>query len=99
MTVTCTDPDVSPGNGDITYAIVSGDDAAPKFQFSGADLQTTGNPIDYETLSAQNYQYEIIITATDGGVVPNTVTATVMVVVSTAKFQLSLFECFVLNVS
>ncbi|XP_064600895.1 protocadherin Fat 4-like [Liolophura sinensis] len=77
VTVTCTDPDLSPGNGDITYAIASGDDVTPKFTLSGYDLQTTGNPIDYEALSAQNYQYEIIITGTDGGTVPKIGTATV----------------------
>ncbi|XP_064602243.1 protocadherin Fat 4-like isoform X2 [Liolophura sinensis] len=79
VTVTCTDPDLSPGNGEITYAIASGDDITPKFELSGTDLQTTGNPIDYDTLSVQNYQYQIIITGTDGGAVPKTGTATVIV--------------------
>lgn len=83
VTVTCNDPDLSPGNGDIALAIASGDDGTPKFTLSGYDLQTTGNPLDYEALSAQNYQYQIVITGTDGGATPNIGTATVIIQVKT----------------
>ncbi|KAL3853661.1 hypothetical protein ACJMK2_017186 [Sinanodonta woodiana] len=45
--------------------VVSGDDPTAKFQLSGTQIQTTSNPINYESIGGQNYKYTLIVEARD----------------------------------
>ncbi|XP_069100904.1 protocadherin Fat 4-like isoform X2 [Argopecten irradians] len=62
--LTCTDAD-NGTNADCNLSIQSGDDTAAKFTISGTTIETTGTPTDYESLSAQNYIYSLVVIATD----------------------------------
>ncbi|XP_060602144.1 cadherin-23-like isoform X2 [Ruditapes philippinarum] len=77
--VTVTDADSS---DTVTVNILSGDDTSNKFDIAAGNgklIETSSNPIDYDTLTASNYLYKLIVTATDG---TNIGTATVFVSIS-----------------
>ena len=77
----CGDSDSGPTPGCTGYNIQSGDDSPQKFTISGNSIQTTSTPIDYELLSAQNFMYTLVVTASDDPLTdsPKTGSSTVLV--------------------
>ena len=77
----CGDSDSGPTPGCTGFSIQSGDDSPQKFTISGNSIQTTSTPIDYELLSAQNFMYTLVVTASDDPLTdsPKTGSSTVLV--------------------
>nr|XP_006817816.1 PREDICTED: cadherin EGF LAG seven-pass G-type receptor 2-like [Saccoglossus kowalevskii] len=90
QTVTAVDIDAGAA---ITYALVGGDDAPPnsKFYLAGNIIRTTAS-LDYEdpVVIGRNYQYDLIVTASDVGS-PSVATATVRVKVGIKSHVLNIF--------
>ncbi|XP_069101569.1 cadherin-23-like [Argopecten irradians] len=78
--LTCTDAD-SGTNGNCGLSIQSGDTSG-MFTISGTILQTTGTATDYESLSAQNYIYSLVVIATDTATAGSDLTGTAYVYVT-----------------
>ena len=77
----CGDSDSGPNPGCTGYSIQSGDNSPQKFTISGNSIQATSTPIDYELLSAQNFMYLLVVTASDDPLTdsPKTGSSTVLV--------------------
>ncbi|XP_061179423.1 protocadherin Fat 4-like [Saccostrea echinata] len=80
--LTCIDIDNGTNPGCTTISILFGDDTIPKFKVVNNQILTTSTPIDYDTMTAKNFLYKLVVIATDTPSVGNQRTGTTTVLVN-----------------
>jgi hypothetical protein len=80
--LTCSDMDLGTNQGCTTISIISGDDTQEKFKIVGNQMLTTNTAIDYDVMTMKNFQYTLVVIATDTPSVGRTRTGTTTVIVT-----------------